>query len=537
MLYPVKTYRNPVNSGFHPDPSVVRAGEWYYMVHSSLHWFPGIPIYRSRDLVHWHPVGYALTRDSQLDLRGVSDSLGVWAPDIGFFDGLFYIAYTDMRRYDKHNRRDRVIENKVVTAEDPVGPWSDPVIVNGSGIDPSIFRDDDDRAYFINQAYGPDTYSMGIVCQEFDLEEKRLLGEPRLLWPGSGAGYTEGPHLYKRGVWYYLLTAEGGTYHEHQCSIARSRSLWGPYETKPGVSILTMRDRWRDVGISRSGHGDFIEEGGDLRHIAFLAARPYGGRGCANLGRETFLLPVSWSAEGWPVVNENRGVEWECPFPNLPEDAPYDPTGLDSFEGGTPGFEWNTSRNPDPSRLSLSEHPGFLRIRGSEYSLDDLRHENLVARRQRSIDFTAETVLEFNPADERAEAGLACYYDTRDHITLEITRSGGTRIVRLAVHRADPGQGGAEIGSDHIVKEVPLPGEGAVVLRVEARGQSYRFFAGLAGGSVTQVGVPVDGSILSDEHAVTFGWGFTGAFVGMYAVDLSGAGTLADFSGFLYEAG
>lgn len=527
----MRTYRNPILPGFHPDPAVERVGEDYYLVTSSFQWFPGIPVYTSRDLVHWRPVGYALTRDSQLDLRGVGDSLGVWAPDIRFIDGVFYIAYTDMRRYNKHNRRDRLIENKLVRATDPAGPWSDPVLINGSGIDPSIFRDDDGRTYWVNQVYGPDTFSRGIECCEIDLTEMRLTGEPRLLWPGTSVGYTEGPHIYKRGGWYYLLTAEGGTFHNHQCSIARSRDLWGPYETMPGNPLLTMRDTWREAGISRSGHGDFIEVGGDLRHIAFLAARPYGPRGCANPGRETFMLPVEWTPEGWPVVNGGRGVSWECPFPDLPEQEPYVAPPTDDFDGPALTHHWNTCRNPDPAGMSLAERPGYLRIRGCPYPLSDIRHVNLVARRQESIDFTAETMLEFAPPDDRAEAGIVCYYDTRNYLTLSVTREGEHRIARLAVHRTDPGPDGKDTVTDMAAGICPLPSSGPVTLRVEARGQDYRFSAGPESGPVATVGT-LDGSILSDEHAMTFGWGFTGAFAGMYAVDAAGRGTAADFGRF-----
>ncbi len=531
----MRTYRNPVLSGFHPDPSVEKVGGDYYLATSSFQWFPGIPIHTSRDLVHWRPAGYALTRDSQLDLRETSDSLGVWAPDIRFFDGVFYIAYTDMLRYNKHDRRDRIIENKLIWADDPAGPWSDPVIINGSGIDPSIFRDSDGRTYWVNQIYGPDTFSRGIECREIDLKEKRLIGEARILWPGSGAGYTEGPHIYKRDGWYYLLTAEGGTFHNHQCSIARSRGLWGPYETMPGTSILTMRDSWREVGISRSGHGDFIEVDGDLGYIAFLAARPYGPRDCANPGRETFLLPVEWTGDGWPVVNGGHGVSWECPIPPLPEQEPYSAPVTDDFDGPELSFPWNVCRNPDPAGMSLDERPGYFRIRGCPYPLSDIRHANLVARRQEYIDFDAETVFEFDPPDDRAEAGIACYYDTRNHLTLSVTRMEGRRIARLAVHRTDPGPDGAEIATYTIVATHPLPDAGSVALRVSARGQEYRFSAGPDGGPFATVGT-LDGSILSDEHAMTFGWGFTGAFVGMYAIDTGGRDIPADFGRFSFEA-
>lgn len=530
----MKTYRNPILPGFHPDPSVTRVGDEYYLVTSSFQWFPGIPVFRSKDLVHWTPVGYALDRKSQLDLGGIQDSLGIWAPDIQYLDGVFFIAYTDMRRYNKHDRRDKVIENKLITASDPAGPWSDPVTINGNGIDPAIFRDDDGRTYWINQVYGPDTYSMGILCQEIDLSSAALLGEARVLWPGTKAGYTEGPHLYKREGWYYLLTAEGGTGHNHQCSIARSRDLWGPYETIPGVSILTMRDAWREVGISRSGHGDFIEVGGDLRYIAFLAARPFGGEDHANPGRETFLLPVEWTAEGWPVVNGGRGATFECPFPPLPESEGYAPPVREDFDGSELPFDFNFCRNPEPTGWSLDARPGFLRLRGSTRDLCSLDHENLVARRQEHITFSAATLLDFDPADEHSEAGLTCYYDTRDYLKLAVTHANGGRVARLTEHRTLPGPDKAEIGRDSVLGEIPLPDSGPVELRVAAREQRYQFLAG-SDGTLLPVGDPAWGGILSDEFAMTFGWGFTGAFVGMYAVDRNGSGAAADFDWFEYE--
>jgi xylan 1,4-beta-xylosidase len=530
----MNSYHNPVLPGFHPDPSVTRAGDEYFLVTSSFQWFPGIPVFRSGDLVHWKPAGYALTRRSQLDLDGISDSLGVWAPDIQYFDGVFYIAYTDMRRYNRNDRRDKRIENKLITATNPAGPWSDPVIVNGSGIDPGIFRDDDGRCYWINQIYGPDTFSMGIACQEIDLKTGVLRGEARILWPGTTAGYTEGPHLYKRKGWYYLLTAEGGTFHNHQCSLARSRNLWGPYETIPGVSILTMRDTWKEAGISRSGHGDFIEIGDDLRYIAFLAARPLGDGGQATLGRETFLLPVEWTPDGWPVVNGGRGVAFECSFPPLPESKPYvSPVRADFDRPELPG-EFNFCRNPRESGFSLAGRPGFLRLRGSMFSLSSLAHENLIARRQEHVTFTAAALLDFQPNDERTEAGITCYYDTRNYFSLGITASGGKRIARLTCHRTDPGPEKTEVVSDTVLGEVLLPESGPVELRVAAKDLNYQFLAGPEG-TLQPVGDPAWGGILSDEHAMTFGWGFTGAFVGMYAVDMSNGGSSADFDWFEYE--
>ncbi|MHB9028205.1 MAG: family 43 glycosylhydrolase [Candidatus Latescibacterota bacterium] len=528
------TYRNPILPGFHPDPSVTKVGNEYFLVTSSFQWFPGIPIFRSGDLVHWKPAGYALTRRSQLDLDGIPDSLGVWAPDIQYFDGIFYIAYTDMRHYNKRDRRDKLIENKLITATDPAGPWSDPATVNGSGIDPSLFRDDDGRFYWINQVYGPDTFSMGIACQEIDPQTGALLGEARVLWPGTEAGYTEGPHLYKRNGWYYLLTAEGGTFHNHQCSLARSRNLRGPYETIPGDSILTMRDSWRETGISRSGHGDFIEVDGDMRYIVFLAARPFGGGDQANLGRETFLLPVKWSPEGWPVVNGGRGVTFESLFPPLTESEPYTPPVRADFDTPELPGEFNFCRNPEESGFSLSERPGFLRIRGSAFDLSDLAHENLIARRQEHITFTAAALIDFQPADDRAEAGLTCYYDTRNYYKLGITRSGGQRIARLTRHRTDPGPEKSEVASDTVLGEFPLSESGPVELRVAVREQNYQFLAGPEG-MLQPVGAPVWGGILSDEHAMTFSWGFTGAFAGVYTVDRSGEGAAADFDWFEYE--
>ena len=531
----MKIYHNPVIPGFHPDPSVTRVGDEYYLVNSSFQWFPGIPIYRSKNLVDWHPVGYALTRRSQLDISSIQCSLGIWAPDIQYYDGIFYLVYTDVRRYNKHDRRDKLIENKLVTATEPSGPWSDPVLLNDSGIDPGLFRDDDGRMYLVNQIYGPDTFSKGIVCQEFDPMRKELIGEAKIIWPGTEAGFTEGPHLYKRSGMYYLLTAEGGTYINHQCSLVRSENLWGPYETIQGVSILTMKDKWKEVGISRSGHGDFIEIPGDGWYIVFLAARPYGGE-YANLGRETFLLPVRWTDEGWPVVNEGRGVEFECPFPPLPETESYKLSGREDFDSNELPFEWNFCRNPIKEGYSLTERPGFLRIRGCEHDLSELAHTNLIARRQSHINFTAETIVDFNPENETAEAGLTCCYDTREYYKLAVTLTGGQRVVKLVCHRTDAGPGkDKEIVTDKIHAKKVLPETGAVLLKIEAKGQDYRFFAGGEDCSLEQVGIGVDGSILSDEHISTFGWGFTGAFVGVYAIDRSGGKTPADFDWFEYR--
>ena len=248
----MRKIHNPILRGFNPDPSIVRVGAEYYIATSTFEWYPGVAIHRSRDLEHWLPLRQPLRRASQLNMLGNPDSCGVWAPCLTYAAGLFHLVYTDVKRYGRTTGAGstgaslRDYHNYLVTSPTIEGEWSDPVYLNATGFDPSLFHDDDGRKYLVQMLWdhrpGRNRFA-GIVLQEYSTAERRLIGERKLIFQGTAIGFTEGPHLYKRGGHYYLLTAEGGTGWGHAVTLARSRKIEGPYELHPQTYILTSRDR------------------------------------------------------------------------------------------------------------------------------------------------------------------------------------------------------------------------------------------------------------------------------------------------------
>ena len=302
---PITSYRNPVLPGFYPDPSVVRVGEWFYLVNSSFEFFPGVPIHRSRDLVHWEPIGHVLTRDSQLPLATAYPSGGIFAPTIRYHAGTYYMVTTNVTHRG----------NFFVTAKDPAGPWSEPIWINmPGGIDPSLFFDDDGKVYLTSTGSAP-----GIHMAQIDVATGKLLtSPPKIVWKGTGGRYPEGPHLYKIGGRYYLMISEGGTEYGHMVTIARAGSPWGPFEACPRNPILTHRDTPLSQPIQATGHPDLFEDGKGNWWMVFLAIRPQGNYYWHHLGRETFLAPVRWDAQGWPVINDGKPIALDMRVAGLP---------------------------------------------------------------------------------------------------------------------------------------------------------------------------------------------------------------------------
>jgi alpha-N-arabinofuranosidase len=278
---------NPVLPGMHPDPTVCRVGRDFYLACSSFEYFPGVPLYTSRDLVHWTPIGHALTRRSQLDLRGVPSSGGIYAPTLRHHDGTFFLVATLVGR-----------GNFVVTAPSPRGPWSNPVWLDEDGIDPSLaFLDG--RVFYTRNGRGADREHPFVYQGELMLASRPAIARiPRVVWRGTGGVWPEAPHLYRRGEWYYLVTAEGGTSYGHSVVVARGTDPYGPFEPSPHGPLLTHRDRPR-LPIQGTGHADLVDLDDGTTWAVLLAIRPHGGRH-HHLGRETFLAPVRWGEDGWP---------------------------------------------------------------------------------------------------------------------------------------------------------------------------------------------------------------------------------------------
>lgn len=445
---------NPILPGFYPDPSICRAGEDYYLVNSSFEYFPGVPIFHSRDLQNWRQIGHCLTRDSQLPLHGVHFSGGIYAPTIRFHNGRFYMVTTN-------EIEGRGFRHFFVHAEDPAGPWSEPVWLTQGGIDPSLFFDDDATVYFTANGTGWAPVR-GAYQSVLDLASGQQ-GVPRFIWAGTGGAYPEAPHLFKRLGWYYLTLAEGGTAEGHMVTIARAPTPWGPFESCPYNPVLTHRSLMSPV--QATGHADLFEDHRGQWWAVFLGYR-YVEHGFHNLGRETFLAPVAWSDDGWPVINGGEPVALVCECPELPSPPhrwPLEPV-RDEFDHSTLDFRWVHLRNPDKKNYSLERQPGRLSLRCGEATLDDCASPTFVASRQQHHSFRAGALISFEPEHENEEAGVVIYHAPLFHAEVLITLRSGRRTI---VVRRRIGPLADETAG------VPVT-DGGVELRIEADSSAYR---------------------------------------------------------------
>jgi len=534
----VTRLKNPVLPGFHPDPSICRVGGDFYLAASSFAYFPGVPIFHSRDLAHWRQIGSALDRPSQLPLEGAEVSRGIFAPTIRWHGGVFYIATTNVSAGG----------NFLVTASDPAGPWSEPIWIEGAdGIDPSLFFDDDGRCYYhgtCERREGARYYGDNeIYLQELDLASGRLIGERHAIWHSAlrGAVWPEGPHVYKIGEWHYLLISEGGTAHEHAITVARSKSLTGYYEGFKGNPILTHRHLGRDFPISNVGHGDLVQTPRGEWWMALLASRPYGGRH-RNLGRETFMAPVSWE-DGWPVVSPGIGqARLDERFPDL-EPAPIAPPSL----GESDAFDFRELsafpagmmflRNPVPGDYELAGGPeGGLFMRLGNESLAGLGPVSYCCVRQRHMSFEAQALLRFRPESEGEGAGLAIFQSHKCHYLFLLALKGGAPALRVAKCSAGEQSVPAERACESLLGAAfagAVPA-GGLFLRISARGQELSFSCSLDGERWAAVLEGADARILSPD----FAGGFVGATIGMHAFSggAGASGRRALFPEFSYRA-
>ncbi len=530
--------RNPILAGFNPDPSIVRVDDDYYIATSTFEWFPGVQIHHSRDLVHWRLLTRPLRRPNQLNMLGNPDSCGVWAPCLTYADGRFYLIYTDVKRYGRTSHAGaagaslRDFHNYLVTSERIDGEWSDPIFLNSSGFDPSLFHDDDGRKYLVNMLWdhrpGCNRFA-GIVLQEYGTVERRLIGDRRVIFTGTALGLTEAPHLYKRGGYYYLMVAEGGTGWGHAVTMARSRALTGPYELHPDVYILTARDR-PDIPLQRAGHADLVETQAGDTYMVYLCGRPLRNRGRCILGRETAIQPMRWSADGWLRTLNADGVPTaDAPAPALPSHTFPARPDRDDFDSPALPIDFQWLRTPWPDEIfSLTARPGHLRLYGRE-TVGSLFQQALVARRQQSHSFSASTSVEVDPRHYQQAAGLICYYNSAKFHYFYISHDDSIGR-HISVMSCLPDQA----HSDAFIPPVPIPTGARVEIRVEVDWERLQFAYRLAGEDWRWLPQIFDASILSDEATAPGLPNFTGAFIGMCCQDTAGTRMPADFDYFEY---
>ncbi|MBX0335131.1 glycoside hydrolase family 43 protein [Pontibacter sp. HSC-14F20] len=525
-------FLNPILAGFYPDPSICRAGDDFYLVHSTFSYYPGVPIFHSKDLVNWKQVGNILSRPEQLDVEGLGVSRGIFAPAIEYHDGVFYMITTLV---DKGG-------NFVVTATNPAGPWSDPVWLRDvHGIDPSIFFDNDGKAYILYNSDAPDNRPLyeghrTIRQLEFDYINLKTVGQPSILVNGgvdisTKPVWIEGPHIYNVGDYYYLMAAEGGTSVNHSEVILRSEKATGPYVPYEQNPILTQRHlpNARPNPVSATGHADLVQTKNGEWWAVFLATRPYDTEDHYNIGRETFLAPVTWK-DGWPIINaEHELVQYSYTRPNLPEtngsDFPLNGNFRyrEDFNDSKLPMHWLMLRTPRSGWYSLSQPSGKLTLEMRPEELSGKGNPSFLTRRQQHITGSASTIMEFQPANNSEFAGIAAFQEEKHHYLLGKTMAKGKQVVQL---RKGDGTVLAEASLSKKDSKQPLQ------LKIDFDGARYAFSYATKEGDWKMLQENVDGRYLSTRVS----GGFVGVTLGMFATSQGkSSSSKVSFDWFDYE--
>ena len=487
---------NPILPGFHPDPSVCRVGSDYYVVNSSFQYFPGVPIFHSTDLHTWQQIGNVLTRPSQLPLKDASSWTGIYAPTLRYHDGTFYMITTNVGGGG----------NFMVTATDPSGPWSEPMWLQQQGIDPSLLFDGG-KCYMVSN---PDNT---ITLCEIDPATGRQLTKSRGIWQGTGGRYPEGPHIYKKDGYYYLLISEGGTELAHSITMARAKNIYGPYEPNPKNPILTHCNmKGQGSQVQGTGHGDLVEDAEGRWWLTFLAYRHYNGS-YHHLGRETFLAPVEWPKGGWPVVNGGQPIE----------PRQRQPISIHEEFDRPLGPQWVHLQTPDTACYLV--HDGRLRLTGGIYQLNDNKTPTFVGLRQESPAFSFDTKMTFYDLADGDEAGICVYQMHEGYVQACLSNSRGVMHMKLRLNLKN-----VNVSLyDSEMAEYPQ-----LWLRMTSDSKNYQFYYSTDGSRYQKMG-QIDCSLMSTE---TVG-GFTGVTLGLYAFNGStryqSGYSFADFEYAQYE--
>ena len=516
-IYGQEKFYNPIITGGYPDPSICKVGDTFYLVNSSFEYFPGLPIHKSKDLINCELIGYGLNRKSQVNstvnLIDVQSNGGIHAPTIRYKDGVYYIITTNVY-YDEEKKKADMV-NFIITAENPAGPWSDPIHILGApGIDPDLFFDDDGKVWYVGNQMpeNPNFNGEGeIWLQELDINEFKLVGEKHLLWRGACGGvWAEGPHMYKKDGRYYLLIAEGGTSFNHAVMVALSDNIEGPYISNPRNPIITSRHLSYDNWVNSTGHGDIIQLDDGRNYMVLLGIRNQIERG-SNMGRETFLVPVSWEREPfewketkhlWPVVAPKTGrieLSNDVVFNNSIQNI--ETSFKDNFESDQLNLKWNFRRYPienifhlnkKDKRLNLICHPNQIKERG---------RAALLGFKQTESSFEYLTQMHFEPNTNGSEAGISFFQKDDNYINFTLIKDDGKNYLQAYVVK------NGELISTK--KEHLEQFKGQIKFKVIADKEAYKLYFSTKG-THFNLFVTLDGFSLKSN-------GYTGAHLGLYA--------------------
>lgn len=539
--------RNPILPGFNPDPCICRKGDDYYMAVSSFEWFPGIPVYHSKDLKNWELHSHVLTDDTAVDLKKLPSAKGIWAPCLTYCEkeDLFYVVYGVM---NSMNARYFDVDNFIITSKNIEGPWSEPVYTHSSGFDASILHDDDGRKYIVSLEWETrEGYEKpGAICMvEYCPKKKEIIGYPKRIWSGgTDRGCIEAPHLTKRGEYYYIMCAEGGTGYGHSVTMGRSKNVWGPYEGDPTNPIVTsipgdfyerhdpdhLKPKYYnpESRLQKSGHGSYVETQLGEVYLVHLTARPFSPELRCTLGRETAIQKMIWTDDGWLRMADGSNFAKEyIEESKLPEYKLPQIPSFDDFDGEELGIQYYSPRIMPSSFTDVKSRPGYVRIRGQE-SRCSLNKVSILARKLTSVYATITTKMEFKPEVHQHSAGLIMYYDNMNYIYLRKYYSDTLNSSAISIIHLENGEKTEFINTRVKVDDCPI------YFRLKINGRSSYFEWSYNGENYEIIGKIFDTTKFSDEYC-KYGE-FTGTFVGITCADRVLHKHYADFDFFDYKA-
>ncbi len=511
--------QNPVLRGFHPDPSMICVDGTFYIANSTFEYYPGVRISASKDLANWECVATPLSESRFLNMRGNVTSGGIWAPCLSYCDGIFYLVYTDVKTWKADPFKDA--HNYITTARNIEGPWTEPVYVNSIGFDTSLFHDDDGKKYFLNAEWdyrktGHGLFS-GILVTEVDPVTFEFIGETKKIFTGTDRGLVEGPHIYKKDGWYYVLTAEGGTFYEHAATVARSRDIFGPYELHPNKHLCSAYGH-PEHPIQKTGHTSWCQGPDGRWFLAFLCGRPVDGTNCI-LGRETGINEIIWEND-WPYL-KNKTLLVDEYFEGYGESAPAVKEFNYTF-GDTEFYRtFNTLRGHAKYLLGSGN---TLRLYGQECPYSN-QEQTMFVRRQTDFNFEATThIKNFTFKNFQQFASLIYRYNEENQYLLNVYYNTDMESYVLDIMAIREGK------YMPTIEPIAIK-DSSVWLRVTGTGATAKFSYSEDGESYTDIDYVIDATILSDDHC----YGFTGAYVGMAAYDLYNKTSYVDFDSFVYK--
>ena len=521
LIAQIPMFSNPIIRGGHPDPSICRVGEDYYIVNSSFEYFPGLPIHHSKDLANWTLIGHGLHRKEQcngrMNLVNVQSNGGIHAPTIRYHNGKFYIITTNVYQPKKDEPAQMI--NFIITASNAEGPWSKPIIVEGApGIDPDIFFDDDGKIYYTG-THSPEKPNFSgegeIWMQELDANTFQLIGKRHFLWRGACQGtWAEGPHIYKKDGWYYLLIAEGGTGFNHAVMIAASKNITGPYDANDRNPILSSRHLSYDYWINSTGHADMVElPNGEWRMVC-LGIRNEENR-ASNMGRETLILPVKWEKEpywwkeikyNWPVCNPLTGkIEKQYPYFLPINDATYEPIKNEyEFQENTLPLNWIHRRVNLENSFSLNTKPGYLSMYCLPNTIKERSPYNFIGIKQKETHLETSTTMQFNPTINGEEAGLCLIQKDDNYLLFDVRHEDNENVLRLVINAKK---------KNAILKKDLVMGEkynNYIELKVILKENKYHFYYRYQSNDLWELFDTANSNLLLSE-------GYTGTHIGLYA--------------------